>query len=324
MIQLERPYDAIDDWENEGGAIIDRQPWRIATYPAVAPVVVDETEVAWCPVTRAHIDHRPARTASTREWVAYWLTRIPDLAAEQPLYLLPGTRPADPTSWRGKGSPARPPVTLDVIDTTDTRLKDTGDLTPAEAFSYDQRDRLGVLPYLGLWVSLVMDELIDCGIQPDVCCPLNNGDTITHTVTGETRWLLRYLDQILDLHPDFADDVHRIYRQLQQGVGERDPFALKCDRCTWPVDPQDGASWFKCSGCGKQWTLVGEIKRLAGMQPNMPLRKIATILGRSLGTLQKWAIEGRFLPVGRQGQTFLYDLERVRTVADQFGTRKRA
>ena len=91
-----------------------------------------------------------------------------------------------------------------------------------------------------------------------------------------------------------------------------------------PRTAKDDNSWFDCTGCPETWVMDAEIQRMAATQPDMPLTQIAKILGRSLGTLQKWAILGRILPVGRRGKTFLYDLERVRRVSEATQKRTRA
>jgi hypothetical protein len=328
VILLDHPANELDTWENEGGAIANRPaPFTLHTHLAIPPIrpstQTDEVDV--CRINRNHPTAAPEDTISR---VRYWLTNIPDLLAEQPEYLIPGSIPADPSTRYAPTSPARPPVNLTVIDLTDTREKDSAELTPAELLSYDRTagyHRLGVLPTLGLWVSLVLDELIDLGENPDTCCPLNGQDTATHTITGEVGWLIRYLPTILDMHPDFATDIEAIHRDLRHGQRDtRDLLAqLKCPKCRWPVEAKTGNAWLRCTGCDAAWTMAAEIRRFGATQPDMPLAKIAGILGRPLDTLRKWSIEGRILPVGRRGQTFLYDVERVRRVSEETAKRVR-
>lgn len=317
----------IDTWENEGGPCIPARHTLTLTTPRITlPVTGDSSEVTTCPATRNTTTiARPTRGPGLVRW---WLTELPDLYAQQSNYLLPGTRPADPTTRYAPPSSTRPPLTLDVIDLTDTRTKPDDQLTPSDLIEHDrmaQTRRLGIIPTLGLWVSLVMDELLDLGQDPATCCPTtpdgDGGWITTHTITGEVDWLLDHLDQILDLHPDFADDIEAMHRDLRHTVGDRDPFHIVCPYCRNTVEPHGDNAWFQCVACFKSWTMSAELRRLGATQPDMPLSKIAGLIGRSLHTLRKWAMEGRIEPIRRRGQTLLYDLERVRKVSDQITAR---
>ena len=333
VITIDQRADDIDAWENEGGAIIDRKPPLTITIHLAIPAIQARTlsdEIDRCPPSRSRPTDQHPKTITSR--VRAWLEQIPDLVAEQPEYLLPGTKPTDPSTRYAAPDPARPPADLGVLDLTDTRHKPDDDLSPADLIEHDRMAltrRLGILPTLGLWVSLVLDELIDMGENPATCCPTipdgAGGYITTHTIVGEVNWLIRHLNTILDMHPDFAGDVEAMHRDLRHGV--RDPqdllANLACPKCRNRVEPHGRNAWLQCVACNESWTMAAEIRRFGATQPDMPLSKIAAIIGRPLDTLRKWSIEGKIMPVGRRGQTFLYDLERVRRISDALSRRVR-
>lgn len=246
------------------------------------------------------------------------LADIPKLYTQLPRFILPGSKPPDPNTPRASSNPARPPVTLDVIDLRDTRLKPNADDEFGERdLELDQMAgyrRLGVLPTLGLWVSMVAAELTDQGEDVEDCCPPHQ-----HTIGGECDWLYDWTDLILEQHPDFADDINWIHKDLRQAVGEsnRKPYHPRCPWCRDKIEGEGetGTEWFRCLGCGRTWTFAAEIRRLAATQPPMTLRQCSEAMRRPLKTLQRWAAELRFLPVGERNGVKVYDLEIIKRAA---------
>jgi predicted RNA-binding Zn-ribbon protein involved in translation (DUF1610 family) len=239
--------------------------------------------------------------------VARMLGEIPELFALLPLYGLPGSTPPDPDARRGTSSPAKPPTVLDVVDLLDTREKPQADDGERDV-ELDKRAgyrRLGILPTLGLWVSMVAAELDDMDEPVEVCCPDRQ-----HTVAGECAWLTTHLDRILELHPDFPEDVEWMWRDLRRVVGERDPLTFYCPKCGWRIEPQDDATWFRCTGCPQTWRMDAEIRRLGATQ-ELTLKQIASMRGLALKTLHDWSARGWIAPIGRSARGFLYDIARV-------------
>jgi hypothetical protein len=91
-----------------------------------------------------------------------YLADIPKLLTEASHYLTPGSAPIDPTATRG-GTIYRIPIVPEIVDLLDTNDKALDDIMLNR--SGGER-RLGVLPTLGLWVSLVWVELDDLGRDP--------------------------------------------------------------------------------------------------------------------------------------------------------------
>lgn len=253
--------------------------------------------------------------ADLLERVREWLAEIPELYAMLPMYRAPGSLPPDPEARRATTNPSRPNAVLEVVALADERDKPHSDgevgVRDTDLDSRAGERRQGILPTLGMWVSMVSAELIDLGEDVDECCPAHE-----HTIAGEAAWLVKYAERALELHDDFAEDIAWMHRDLRKAVGERDPLDFYCPKCGWLIEPVDGAAWFRCTGCPQTWRLDAEIRRLGATQPDMSLRECARRLNRPLATLREWASRGKILPVGRRGQVFLYDLERVREYAD--------
>jgi len=247
------------------------------------------------------------------------LADIPDLLTEAQHYLTPGTAPKDPDA-RHATSIFKIPIVAEIADLLDTREKDVEDATDNRT---NGERRLGVLPTLGLWVSLVYVELEDLGQSPRDCCPLK-----THTVAGECDWLAEYAEPIIELHPDFVADIEKLWTELRQACRIRREYTPRCPNCGFRVegvygsDEDQEAAWYRCTGCPKTFVLDAELKRLALTQPAMTLRQIAGILGLSCRDVYAWHANNRYAPVGTnsRGQK-LFELEHVRRAALSVGRR---
>jgi hypothetical protein len=198
----------------------------------------------------------------------------------------------------------------EVVDLLDRREKDVDD---ASSNRLAGERRLGVLPSLGLWVSVAYPELEDLGHSPRECCPPR-----CHTVTGEALWLHSYAQLILELHDDFAADIAKLHRELQKACRIRQEYVPKCPNCRWRVEPVypdggGGPSYWRCTGCSKTWVHDAEVARLALTQPKMTLRQISSMLNIPLRTLYNWRNQNRF-----SGGP-LYEVDHVRRAAERVG-----
>src|SRR5215216_3041467 len=152
------------------------------------------------------------------------LADIPNLMVEASHYLTPGSAPLDPTfKSQGKGSVYKIPITPEIFDLLDERDKALDDVM-LNRFGGDRR--LGVLPTLGLWVSLAYAELEDLGRGPHECCPARR-----HTISGETAWLSEYAEDIVELHDDFARDIELLWIELRKACRVRREYVPKCPQC---------------------------------------------------------------------------------------------
>lgn len=260
------------------------------------------------------------------------LADIPNLVAEAQHYLTPGSAPLDPTNQtKGKGSVYKIPIVAEIYDLLDLREKNREDVTDnrkyagfaraeAEDFHINNgQRRLGVLPTLGLWVSLSWAELDDLGHQPRECCLPKQ-----HTITGETNWLSDYAEQIIELHSDFPRDIEQLWTELRKACRIRREYVPTCPICAtattrWRVEAvygDDGEpAWWRCTGCAKTWVRDAEVKRFALTQPKMTLGNIASWLGLPLRTLHNWRTQGRFTTDHRG----LAEVEHVKRAAEAAG-----
>ena len=243
------------------------------------------------------------------------LTDIPDLMVEVALYLTTGSLPPDPDARHGTNNPARIPIVAAVTDLLDVRSKRFSDedegVRDLELDRKAGSRRLGVLPTLGLWVSMVHAELEDLGTPARECCPPRQ-----HTVAGEVGWLMEQLDRVLELHNDFAEDVDWLWTDLRKACRLRPPLPLTCATCGFALEGMDSDAWFRCTGCPRTWRMDAELRRLGATQPGMPLSQVSRLLEVPVKTLHDWKSRGWILPVGKRGATFLFEVEKVQQVRD--------
>jgi transposase-like protein len=262
------------------------------------------------------------------------LLDIPDLVAEASYYFTPGSAPLDPTfnGSGGKGAVYRIPISPEIFDLLDSRDKALDDLMlNRTAIDWEDGDgrkvvgerlrRLGVLPSLGLWVSLAYAELQDLGRNPRDCCPARS-----HTIAGETAWLTEYAAEIVELHDDFARDIELLWTELRRACRIRKEYVPSCPQCStdrhrnylegvYGSDEDAAPAWWRCRACGFNAVRDAEIKRVAALQPRMTLRQIASLLRLPLRTLHNWRTQGRFSSDSRG----LYELEHVKRAAQSVG-----
>lgn len=240
------------------------------------------------------------------------LADIPDLVTEASHYLTPGSAPKDPDARHGT-TMHRIPIVAEIADLLDLREKDVDGITLNRAGG-DRR--LGVLPTLGLWVSLTYTELEDLGHQPRECCPHRS-----HTLTGEAGWLSEYAEIICELHSDFAHDISLLWTELRKACRIRREYQPRCPHCNNHIqgvygDTEDQApAWWRCTACGKTWVHDAEMQRLAMTQPRMTIPQTAKLLGIAVRTLYNWRNLGRFT-ADSHGKV---DLEHVRRAAEKIG-----
>lgn len=259
------------------------------------------------------------------------LAEIPELLVEAGHYLTPGSAPLDPNfKAQGKGSVYKIPIVPEILDLLDTNDKALDDVMLSRrylGFLNAERDdfninngqrRLGVLPTLGLWVSLVYAEFEDLGQDVRECCPSRQ-----HTIVGECDWLSEYAEGIIELHSDFPRDIEQLWLELRKACRIRKEYVPRCpahggvNRIEGVYgSPEDAApAWWRCTGCGKTWVHDAEIRRLALTQPRMTLRQIGVWLNIPLRTLHNWRTAGRFSGDSRG----LYEVEHIKRAADAVG-----
>jgi hypothetical protein len=215
---------------------------------------------------------------------------------------------------------SKPPVSLALIDLTDTREKPDADPVRGD-YDLDRRAggrRQGVLPTLAAWTRLVDGELWDEAREHD---PLAE----TPTVASECGFLLTHLEWIVEQQwaNEIADDVRRIRLDLMHAVGERDAEKFSCETCGWEMEPQGDYDqelkrypWYRCTGCHATLTTAAEVDRLsADAADYVTLKYAAKQLGKDWATLRSWKKQGWIKPVGRDQRGSIYSLNAIRGVS---------
>jgi hypothetical protein len=254
---------------------------------------------------------RPRNTDKQRAELSKALAAIPDVFALLWMFILPGSKPADPDRRISTASPSRPPLNLEVLDLLDIREKK--DAPATRDYQLDRMAgarRQGVLPTLSSWVRYVEASMLDAGEEPQP--PPDEA-----TVVGECGWLNAQLDWIVEQEwaYEFDNDIHKMLGDLRRAIGERDDATahLMCKQCGWQVEPQDNGQWFRCTGCHHAWSWQ-EIHRAAERKRPKSLKDMAGVLNRSERTLRRLRAARLIKPVARDGTVELYDVEQVTAV----------
>lgn len=257
------------------------------------------------------------------------LNEIPELVLEASHYLTPGSAPLDPTfKGNGKGSIYKIPIVPEIVDLLDESDKGLDDVMLNRSYGgfadariddfriNNAQRRLGVLPTLGLWVSLAYAELEDMGQAPRNCCPAR-----AHTLAGECAWLNEYAEPIVELHPEFVREIELLWLELRKACRIRKEYVPKCPQCEGRIEGVFGSeddlypAWWRCTKCPKTWVHDAEVQRMARTQPRMTLRQIASWLNIPLRTLHNWRTAGRFQADSRG----LYEISHVESAARNVG-----
>ena len=241
-----------------------------------------------------------------------YLSEIPELMAQLPLMLLPGSAPTDDSSRSNSGPGSRPLVVLQVLDLLDEREKRDAEPTRTD-YAIDRAAgarRQGVLPTLSSWVRLVDSELWDDSEKHDP--PADSP-----TVLSECGFLLTHLEWIDERQwaNELHDEMGDIWRNLRGALAIRDAEVFHCPDCRWVVEPQDGGAWYRCSGCHRTWAMANEINALMRRQANvMTMRECAKAAELDLRTLQRYRADGALTPVAWRQTTPLFNVEHVRSI----------
>lgn len=171
------------------------------------------------------------------------------------------------------------------------------------------------------WCTLVIDEMVDQDEDDRIDGSPNARNP---TIAAMCSWLAKHADWIITYNDDFPDDIAKIHAAYRRAAGIKAEIVYRCSQCDWRVEPQDGQTWYRCTGCGKTWTMATEIDRLMrGQSDVMTLGQIAKETGIPHPTLRRWAGK-RFSPVGERHGRPLYDIRTVRRAAERIRDTKQA
>lgn len=224
-------------------------------------------------------------------------------------------------SGKVTGSPS--PVRLDVVHLADDERKPGWD--GEDPRLQQLGDRYGAAATLESWVRVMFEEILEDD-RPELA---------EHaTAATETSVLLEVWDWIIE-QPwagELADDVTSLASQVRNALGIRREYQPRCRYCRDLVHPVEGDTQHRttweacayglCSGCGATFPKGPALDALAQVQPPIPLREVADLVGVPLRTLQRWDQTGVIKPapesVGRRGR--LFDLADVQAAATRVRT----
>lgn len=288
-----------------------------------------------------------ARRAQLKENLKQTLVDLAEAFPLLPLFRLAGSRPVDPEKRVGTSSPARPPLVLAVLDLEDSREKADSDPQRLD-YDLDRRAgarRNGVVPTLQSWVRRADGEMHDqdlkhnppgqalacggaCMITSSIAGDLMQGpctyDRDKHlepaTIGSETAWLQAHVDWI-SKQPwadEIAAELEQMLTDIKAVTGWSRAEPDRCPDCNWIVEPRDGGAWYVCTGCARTWAMQSEINRLFAEQSySMLLSECAAEVERPVSTLKEWRARGWVNPVGKDHRGYLYDVRKVRAVAEE-------
>lgn len=230
------------------------------------------------------------------------LAELPALLARLGGFLRLGSGAVDPDMPRPPGRPldTRSPLAVNVVDLAAHRKPDWATWRPG-----DHHARHGVAGTLWLWAYRA---------RHDLALP---APTPAATPADLCQWLTINADVIVQRWPAFVTAIGRMHRDLERACGIRPEVTYHCPQCEWLIEPRDGKAWWVCTGCHRTWTSAAEIDRLLAEQADScTLRQVAAEVGRPIGTLRRWKMDGWISPVGRRHGVAVYSLIAVRRVAD--------
>ncbi|MGC3994074.1 MAG: hypothetical protein QM779_08220 [Propionicimonas sp.] len=227
--------------------------------------------------------------------------------------------PGDPASRSDQGEPNDAPLThrfgsRALVNLAVVHLQDDTWKTGADQLNPRGRPviaRLGVRPALAWWQRVVEEAMRARSMTPPT--PASPAATIEEA----SRWLAQLLPFILaqGWAPILARDLFVIADQLDQAVTGKRPFRPRCADCRQHLEPQDEATWWKCPGCGRDYTPRTGLGDLGRRQPPMTARAIGAVLQMSPGTIRTWKHRGLITRAGTdphgRGLYYLADAKRI-------------
>lgn len=238
------------------------------------------------------------------------LDEIPLLFADLPPVL---------TGIKGEGAGAhkppasKPPLSMQIVSLMDTSLKDADEWHETDPRGRDVLDRYGVIPRVGLWVRMAIEEMDEAGEEHT---PLDDWQTL-RSLCGAlkmyTGWLITQ-----QWVTELASDMKALRTELEQATGVRKEFRPRCRNvfCGNLLDPMDHGSWYLCPACGRDYKVAADLEALGGAQ-YLRGEEVAQLLDIAWSTVRRFKSEGWIRPIDYTSEgVALFDLDQVRTVRD--------
>lgn len=223
------------------------------------------------------------------------------------------------TGIKGEGSGAhqppasKPPLSMQIVSLMDVSLKDADQWRETDPRGRDVLDRYGVVPRVGLWVRMAIEEMDDAGEQHAALDDWQTLDSLCGALKMYTGWLITQ-----QWVTELVADMKTLRSELEQATGVRKEFRPRCRNvfCGNLLDPMDHGSWYLCPACGRDYKVAADLEALGGAQ-YLTSADVAQLLDVAYTTVRYWRTERFIRPMAWTSQGVeLYDLDQVKAVRD--------
>lgn len=165
---------------------------------------------------------------------------------------------------------------------------------------------------LGMCVRMIAEERAQAGLDAPEPAYGTFAATTGYLASTASWWTAEH-----GLNVDVDHEVRQVHKTLRQQARVRPEYRPRCRDCEWELSPMDGGSWYRCSGCNRDYTIDADLKALGQIQ-SAPLSEISTIVNVPVKTLHRWVKAGLLTPDDRRrGNARIYHIEAVRRVAER-------
>lgn len=238
------------------------------------------------------------------------LDAIPALFAD-----LPAVKTGIKNNNGGAHTPpaSKPPLSIEVVTLLDTEKKDADEYQETDPRDRDVLDRYGVIPRLGLWLRIAIEQMTNAGEHvPDIDGWMNL-DTLCRSLSQVTSWVITQ-----QWATAFAADMSALRAEIEAALGIAKEFKPRCRElwCGTLLDAMDNGSWYSCPGCKREYIIAEDLKALGDAQ-YLRDEEIAQLLDVPRSTVRYWKQVGWVHAIATTASgVLLYDLDQVRIVRD--------
>lgn len=254
--------------------------------------------------------------ARTIEQLHADLTEIPNLYAYLPQVITGVTGNAGDHK-----AGSRVLISTLVIDLLDKRMKNAVEWnvpkgTPVQWLDPRGNDLtgFGVIPRLTLWLHMILDELDQLDVHPDIDEDgWHDTRTLCETLRTTASWIITQ-----PWAAEFVAEIHQIRHALREAFNLTDPYVPTCLNtwCGAKLQPMHGGSWYRCPTCNREQVIAEDLKALGGAQ-YLRGEEVAQLLDIAWSTVRHYKAEGWVRPIAYTAVgVALFDLDQVRIVRD--------
>jgi hypothetical protein len=219
----------------------------------------------------------------------------------------------DPTNNTHTPPASNPPLSMEVITLLDTEKKDAAEYHETDPRDRDVLDRYGVIPRLGLWLRIAVEQMTTAGEHvPDIDGWMNL-DTLCRSLGQVTPWVITQ-----HWSTAFAADLATLRAEIEQALGIAKEFKPRCRNlwCGTLLEPMDNGSWYSCPGCQRDYKIGADLQALGGAQ-YLRGEEVAQLLDIAWSTVRRFKAEDWVRPIAYTAAgVALFDLDQVRAVRD--------